>query len=233
MCTATWRHYPGGYELWFNRDELRSRARGIGPAVHNNGLAYIAPQDSDSGGTWIAVNRHGLTVAILNYYQGSAAVSGDFRSRGLLVSDMAPLSRIQDVEAAVGDADVRQYRPFELLAVDPAGAKRFLWNGGEFSTGETAPPLSSSSYRTKAVVSHRKTLYAQYGATAQGEFHRSTVGPESAFWVCMTRADALTHSISRIVVDSGGIHFWYGDAESEYAFPKEPVQILRTPTNAG
>ena len=232
MCTTTWVYHHDGYELWFNRDELRSRGRGRAPEVLNKGIPYIAPRDSDSGGTWIAVNSRGLTVAILNYYQGTPPESADFRSRGLLVSDMAPQDGILSVQAALAKVDLARYRPFEFLAVDTSGVKRFLWTGERFTTDEPAPPLSSSSYRTDAVVAHRKVLYDSYKATEQEKFHRSAVGPESAFWVCMTRSDALTHSISRIVVDARRVRFWYGDAESEYRFPEEPVEIPRA-TGAG
>ncbi len=60
-----------GYRLWFNRDELRSRGPEVPPRVEQTpeGMRYIAPSDSDAGGTWIAVNELGITVCLLNGYR--------------------------------------------------------------------------------------------------------------------------------------------------------------------
>ena len=69
MCTATWIAEEDGYELFFNRDELLTRGRERPPKNRvSGGVRYVAPSDSDSGGTWIGVNDRGVTLCILNYY---------------------------------------------------------------------------------------------------------------------------------------------------------------------
>ena len=72
MCTVTWVHSQAGYELFFNRDERTGRGP-ESPAceAETNGVRWLAPRDSDAGGTWLAVNEHGLTLGLLNGYADS------------------------------------------------------------------------------------------------------------------------------------------------------------------
>ena len=89
MCTVTWIRplEAEGYDLLFNRDESLTRGPELGPEPsRQGGTTFLAPRDSDQGGTWLAVNDHGLTVCLLNGYvpsRGQAPPS--WRSRGLLV----------------------------------------------------------------------------------------------------------------------------------------------------
>ncbi len=69
MCTVSWRAARDGYDLFFNRDELHTRAPELPPALsERDGVRFLAPRDGDHGGTWLAVNEHGLTVCLLNDY---------------------------------------------------------------------------------------------------------------------------------------------------------------------
>ena len=90
MCTASWLDRPEGFELFFNRDERRTRARSLPPRVVTapDGTRYLAPIDAESGGTWIAVNEHGLAVCLLNRYPEVLAPATP-RSRGHLVTHLA------------------------------------------------------------------------------------------------------------------------------------------------
>ncbi len=74
MCTVTWTTRADGYDLFFNRDEHRARSTAQGPQTHSRpGARVIAPVDPDGGGTWLAVNEHGLSHCLLNYYAADAA----------------------------------------------------------------------------------------------------------------------------------------------------------------
>ena len=67
MCTLTWRTAGGGYEVFFNRDERRTRPPARPPAVHRAaGVSYVSPIDAEAGGTWLAVNELGTTLALEN-----------------------------------------------------------------------------------------------------------------------------------------------------------------------
>ena len=63
MCTVTWIRVAGGYELFCNRDERLERGPELPPSVlERAGVHLVAPRDSDFGGTWIAVNEHGIAL---------------------------------------------------------------------------------------------------------------------------------------------------------------------------
>ena len=57
-----------GYELFFNRDEQRSRLSAISPKF-NQARSAIYPVNPQGENTWLAVNQQGLTLTLLNDYQ--------------------------------------------------------------------------------------------------------------------------------------------------------------------
>ena len=90
MCTVSWILSRGGYELFMNRDELRRRGPAQGPQLcQHEGSAFLAPHDSDGGGSWIAVNASGLGLTLLNRYVDVSTLPppAGWRSRGLLVTE--------------------------------------------------------------------------------------------------------------------------------------------------
>lgn len=69
MCAVTWSAYSDGYDLFFNRDEAKSRGKARPPKVFKRqGVRYIARIDSDAGSTWLAVNEYDLSIALANSY---------------------------------------------------------------------------------------------------------------------------------------------------------------------
>lgn len=51
-------------------------------------MRFIAPEDGDHGGTWIAVNQFSLSVCLLNRYQDSNAARMNHTSHALLLLDL-------------------------------------------------------------------------------------------------------------------------------------------------
>ena len=67
MCTASWLTEGDRFHFFFNRDERRTRAIALPPEQRQaHGVAYLAPIDPDSGGTWFAATERGLILALLN-----------------------------------------------------------------------------------------------------------------------------------------------------------------------
>ena len=98
MCTASWLTRPGGYELFFNRDERRSRARGLPPRESAlRGVRYLAPIDLACGGSWIASNELGVTLCLLNRYPDPHPPDAPTSSRGLIVLGMADAAGAEDI----------------------------------------------------------------------------------------------------------------------------------------
>ena len=71
MCSISWQINAEGYDLFFTRDEQRSRPPAEAPRINEavEGASYLAPTDPQGGGTWIFVNEHGLTGALLKAYE--------------------------------------------------------------------------------------------------------------------------------------------------------------------
>ena len=85
MCTLTYLLTEHGYEIYFNRDEQRSRLLAIAPQFNPN-LKAIYPIDANGQGTWLAVAQSGLCLALLNNYPAPAtSVNKNSISRGQLI----------------------------------------------------------------------------------------------------------------------------------------------------
>src|SRR6266700_7181437 len=83
MCTVTFIARRSGYCLGMNRDEKLTRPTALPPRKRMvNGRAVVVPSDP-GGGTWIALNDHGATLALINWYSITARVDGKAVSRAL------------------------------------------------------------------------------------------------------------------------------------------------------
>lgn len=238
MCTLTFRRVaagsdgsgpeaPGrpGYSLWFNRDERLTRGAEAPPteARTPDGRRYLAPTDTDAGGTWIAANDAGLTVAILNgYIESRGPAPAEWISRGQLVRDVAAFTRASHLTRISAPRDLARYRPFVLVCVDVHGASRVLrWDGLNAVLSPDARaevPFISSSYAQDAVQSERAAMYtaqiADPAAPTEAELTRfhAYVDPEdgpTAFTPSMRRGDAATRSQVRVDVTPEAVSMRY------------------------
>jgi hypothetical protein len=135
VCTVSLLALPrGGYLLAANRDEFATRGVARPPARARAGAnRFVAPRDADAGGTWIAVDRAGGSLCLLNGDRPAAdgtppPARGDgFRSRGLLVVDLLADPRPESVVATLRElhrSGRLVYRPFKLVAVAPRARAR-------------------------------------------------------------------------------------------------------------
>lgn len=225
MCTLSWIYHPSGYDIFFNRDEKRTRLPATPPVLLSNGrVAYISPADGDSGGTWLAVNQHGLTLCLLNgaNLTGSAPVDGiATRSRGLLIPRFISCESTRAVfeEIRAGGLSAFEFAAFTLAAFEPSGPAAFFeWDGNETTTDFDASPhgmLTSSSFDTAAVRASRQQQWDQFlreaplHPTRLPNFHSSHLPERSAYSTCMHRPDAETVSYSHIRVSHQAIDFTY------------------------
>jgi hypothetical protein len=223
MCTVSWAATAGGYELFCNRDERRTRAAAQAPTVRRSrGVRFVAPTDAEAGGTWIAANEYGLTLCLLNRYaEDEPQAAGEFRSRGLLLPELISLRDTAEVVRAVGCASLSQFRPFTMLALaadaPPAAA---CWTGRRLLVceegGDSLMPLTSSSFDSTEVVRERVKLFQGMSAGHLSpaaellmRFHHSHEPERGPFSVCMHRPEASTVSFSRVKVSPVSIEFCY------------------------
>jgi hypothetical protein len=222
VCTLTWLCREGGYELFFNRDERRTRRPATEPSIdERGGMRFIAPRDGDQGGTWLSVNQAGIAVGVLNLYEEEvAAPPGDYVSRGLLVLSLADADSADEVLARLGREDPRSYQPFSLAVFEPEEPPRLArWTWRELTVAELGDrdrPFVSSAYDPAAVRQARRAelerLDQEGGAltaAALERFHGSHRPARGPFSPCMHRDDARTVSFSRVGVDEREARYSY------------------------
>ncbi|MEC7231583.1 MAG: NRDE family protein [Planctomycetota bacterium] len=217
-----------GYTLLFNRDELRARGPETAPAEArtDSGVRYIAPTDSDAGGTWIAANEHGVAVALLNGYVESRGPDRTaWTSRGALVRSLSDMRTAAELWRRMSPRRLRAFRPSVVVALG-LGERPLVarWDGLDVSfdpRADLALPITSSSHDQSEVQRFRRYLYdrevrgglapraaGRPSLAALEAYHRWT-GPEgpTALSPCMARSDAATRSHCKVEVRRGEVRF--------------------------
>lgn len=214
MCTLTYFLKNNGYELFFNRDEQRSRLLAEAPKLNKeNGAIY--PIDPVGDGTWIAVSKNGASLALLNNYQAPFNNYHKIISRGQLILSLLQIEG--DIIKQLHTMDLQVFQPFQLcispanLSINNQNIYCVTWNGNELTQVDIDVkadlPITSSGINFVEVSQKRKFRFEQLidksePLSAQFKnFHFSTEenGKHS---VNMQRADAKTVSISHISVNS-------------------------------
>lgn len=221
MCTVTWLREREGYTLLCNRDESPSRKPALAPAVkEHHSVRFIAPQDGDHGGAWIAVNQFSLSLCLLNRYQDSNAAGTNHTGRGLLLLDLVNCGSGAEVLRRLCAVDLIRFQPFTLLTLEPDRDALILeWTGSTCLIRhelESAMPLSSSSYKTASVIEARRACFERL-TSGQGRldeatlfrFHASHSPGRGAYSPCMHREDARTVSFSLIKATHEAVEFRY------------------------
>jgi hypothetical protein len=218
MCTLSWQSSEDGYTVWFNRDELHTRAAELPPTEHGgpDEAWWMAPIDPDSGGTWLMVNTHGVTTALLNDYASvwEPPPGAPRESRGRLVPSTADSRTAREAVARVRAMTLEQTPPFDLVALDPSGdVVRLHWDGQtrRVSQGPRVPlPMTSSSFATVDVLRHRRAAFPRLGdEAALTAYHLSHDTAVAAHSINMSRNDASTRSISKVRVRPEWVMFDY------------------------
>jgi hypothetical protein len=221
VCTLTWLQFEHGYELFFNRDEKRTRARALPPRVTESPAGrWIAPTDPDGGGTWIGVNSRGVTLALLNGYEPGDRAARDFDSRGGLVTSLLDAASAAEVIERIEATDLARFRSFSLVVfqpdVQPISATwdgehcdvRVLDDGEQPICSSSLDPLGARASRRKVFDAHRRRTRTLDRA-ALVRFHASHEPERGSLSPCMHRDDAHTVSFTRISVTSALVELAY------------------------
>jgi hypothetical protein len=227
VCTVSWVHQPDGYHLLCNRDEKLTRGTAFAPrVVTRGGVRYIAPVDSDAGGTWISANEFGVSLCLLN-----ANGLGGAKSRGALVQQLAWAPTAPECALWLKHLDLRVYAPFTLVILEPRrSAILGAWNGQELDVdlaGDRYMPLTSSSYDAEGVRRARLNEFARFGTTNLYSFHASHGSGPDAYSPCMHRPDAETVSFSWVIVSQDSIRFSYSPGAPCQSRPSEQQLLVR------
>ena len=224
MCTLTWwRDESGGLEIFFNRDERKTRPIAEPPSTQeNDGVRFLSPLDPKGGGTWMIANEHGLVVCLLNKWELEKRNNSSGRSRGRLVWEMASSVSFDEVEEHL--RDLESYPAFTLVVFSGEEERRWDWDGEELTQSEAMMPVTSSSYCFEEVKAAREGMFS---SGKRGEdYHSSKSEISSAFTVRMNRPDAQTWSRSRVVVGEEIVWEYWAEKADLAGEAEKTVEIL-------
>lgn len=216
MCTLTWLKQARGYEVFFNRDEQHEREKALPPRYYE-AFDCIMPKDPQGQGTWIAVNRNGLTLALLNRYPQQGLVMEAPISRGLVIPALVRARTLREIQSglmSIVDPSVPPFLLFAIAQPDAPTAAAWTWDGKTLASADAQSPLVSSSVELGHTHHDRQSLYQlmnlDEGSSADHLiYHQSHFPTQGATSVCLHRQDAKTVSLSHIAVRDNEIDFAY------------------------
>ena len=225
MCSVCWQW--GGADdspllkVIFNRDEQRTRSIALPPEVIDvESTQVLMPVDPARGGTWIATNQFGLTVALLNKYEVLPEKAKDYASRGHVVRSLSASKDLDEVEQLLKELTKDNIYPaFSLLIWDLNQKVVKLWSWDEQVLVEKdieLPFFTSSSWKTSEVQRYRIEAYqdAISGDKAIEDFMKTSTSGKEKWSVLMQREKTRTVSGSEISLYSGLTEFLYRDYNS-------------------
>lgn len=212
MCTLSWvYHGSNHYQVYFNRDEQRSRAPALEPQRFViDGVHCVMPIDPVGGGSWITTNQYGVTLCLLNYYQGSLP-QGVLTSRGLIVKRLASSAASEEVNSRLMAMDLSHFAPFTLVSFDTRRNANqtpvWLWDGVELHRTHGSAPITSAALHFDKAHHYRCQLFnhlIQHNSQLElgQQFHQTHDVSAPHLSPLMVRDDARTVSFTSVIVSS-------------------------------
>ena len=221
MCTITFIARKKGYCLGMNRDEKLTRPIALPPRLKKvDGRAVVCPSEPD-GGTWIALNDSGATLALINWYSITDRVRTDPISRGKIVNTVNAATVPAGVESALDQILLKRINPFRLIGVFQAtrevaewrwDLKRLVrqnhkWKSQQWiSSGFDEPATQRVRGKVFRQLQRQRSVGTLNWLHRLHRSHKPQAGP---FSTCMHRADAATVSYTEIAVSEQSAVFCY------------------------
>jgi hypothetical protein len=206
MCTLTVVTGDNSHCIAMNRDEKIMRGVGVPPEIHEfDGTRVIYPGDG-TGGTWIAANEYGITLALLNWNDivPRGIDTSKTRSRGRVIPALLDSRSLPELHAVFGLSKLEGMLPFRVVGVFPSEKEIWEWRWDsaqlEFQVhGWELRHWFSSSLSDKQAESLRGAACcnAQYESDAGSvpwlrRLHASHASGPGPFSLCVHREDVKT-----------------------------------------
>jgi hypothetical protein len=247
MCTVTLIPRRTGYRLAMNRDERLSRVAGLPPKPYYlHGCSAIFPSEPN-GGTWIALNEHGIALSLINWYSIPSKSRLSPNSRGEVVRRTCQARTFEQVAAILHDLPLLQMNPFRLIGVFPAdsAAREWRWDQNRLTTHiqpwQPQQWISSGFDEAQAQRVRSETFRRQLHSESAGgmtwlrNLHRSHKPMKGPFSTCMHREDAATVSYTEIEVsaDQGTMRYVAGPGCCESEPTEHSLSLVMPPVRSG
>lgn len=211
MCTVSFHPLGKQFLLAMNRDEQRTRVKGIFPGrTRVDGVGVLGPSEP-SGGRWIVVNEFGVCLALLNWYAQSMAPPDVPHSRGAVVGSAASVRHRKELLGRLDREPLVRVRPFRMVSVFSRDREliEWRWDGERLHSIELpwqAMLWASSGYDEPAAQASRREVYdvwsrdSDWNVDRMRKFHASHEPEQGALSVCMHRVEAATVSYTEVSV---------------------------------
>jgi hypothetical protein len=241
MCTLSVITRDNGYLLAMNRDEKIARGAGESPEIQDlNGTTAIYPSDG-AGGTWIAANEYGISLALLNWNDVVRRPLDirKARSRGGIIPGIASSSRMAESQAAFGVSDLERIQPFRLVAILPSEQTIGEWRwDAERLTFQAQGWHSRHWFSSSLSDRQAESLRGAACHNAQNEsdtgsapwlrrLHASHARGPGPFSLCVHRNDVRTLSYSEVVVTPGHVQMGHFRGSPCTMAQIHPIEIER------
>jgi len=219
MCTLTIVTANDEYIMAMNRDEKIVRGAGLPPEIHEvDGTRAIYPSE-DNGGTWVATNEYGITLALLN--------SNDFalhrrafaktRSRGRVIPTLMDSQSLAELHEVFSASNFAGMMPFRLLGVFPSEQEIWEWRWDSAQLECLVHEWESRHWFSSSISDERaESLRGAACRIARHEsdtgsvrwmrrLQASHVGGPGPFSLCVHREDVRTLSYTELMVKCGSV----------------------------
>ena len=221
MCTLTFMPRQKGYCLAMNRDEKLARPQGLPPRLRIvENRRVICPSEPD-GGTWIALNDFGVSLALINWYSVSARIETSAATRGEVVKAAFTADEPKSAEALLLTLPLNRINPFRLIGIFPAGGDITEWRWDLRALQREAHAWQprqwvSSGFDEPAAQRERGRIFQEAlkhksvgSLNWLRRLHRSHKPGKGPFSTCMHRLDAATVSYAETVVSVASASMCY------------------------
>jgi hypothetical protein len=220
MCTLSFIPTTSGYYAAMNRDERNTRELALPPKlIAVKGVQVIYPYER-TGGTWIASNEYGITLALLNW--NLERVSSEKQcSRGSIIPQLIGQSNLPDFVSKLRHIFLEGIFPFRLIGICPRRKLVYEWRWDSVSLAQMqfdwTPRhwFSSGLSDDEAEQERGKACSVAWGDPAAGalpwlrEIHHSHSPAPGPFSICVHRPDAKTVSYTEIDYSPERLKFCY------------------------
>lgn len=202
-----------GYCLAMNRDEKLTRPTGLPPALRilQNNRRVVCPSEP-GGGTWIALNDAGVTLALINWYSVSDRAQASPVSRGEVIKATCAACNLNSVETLLNDLPLNRINPFRLIGIFASSTEIAEWRWNLKSLERKIPAwktqqwISSGFDEFSAQRERSRSFHKALRQSSAGcldwlrRLHRSHTPEKGPFSTCMHRIDAATVSYTEVAV---------------------------------
>jgi len=206
-----------GFHLAMNRDEQRTRAKALPPAVHRCGTHRALYPSEPSGGTWIGINEAGIALALINWYSKPQLKAAPAFSRGAIIPRILTADLSGSAEGLIRELPMERLNPFRLIVIcqKEQTVREFQSDSGTlseiphswetnhwFSSGFEEPQVEIIRARTCAEMIRDSATDSPQAPKILRNLHRSHAPEKGPYSICMHREDACTVSFTEIIVNN-------------------------------